>query len=213
MPISAKLFANLVTAAGANRGLAVDLHASQIQGFFRHPARSPLCQAGAAQVFRAACSRTRRWRRTWAGMKRARLREHARRAARDRRQAPRVGREEVEWEAMVGEVEGSDCLLVDDMIATGGSIVQAAQIVKRFGARRVFVTATHGVFCGSAIPKLEAAAEIERVVVTDTIPQDGKQSAKIEVLSVAPLLAEAISRIHRAESVSALFDDKQQVQK
>jgi ribose-phosphate pyrophosphokinase len=93
------------------------------------------------------------------------------------------------------------------MIATGGSIIQAAAIVKKFGAKRVFVAATHGVFCGSAIQKLEASTEIERVVVTDTIPQDGKTSSKIEVLSVATLLAEAIGRIHRSESVSALFED------
>src|SRR5690606_18857183 len=106
----------------------------------------------------------------------------------------------------VGQVAGRDVVLVDDMISTAGSISDAARIVKEKGAKRVFIVATHAVFCGSAVQKLDDCP-VESILVTDTIPPRDVGPKRLAVASVAPLLARAIDRIHRSESVSSLFGD------
>nr|MBP9892343.1 ribose-phosphate diphosphokinase [Planctomycetota bacterium] len=101
-------------------------------------------------------------------------------------------------------VEGQACVIIDDMIATGGSIVDAAKACKKFGAGKIFVACTHPVMCGPAVDRL-SGAPIEECMVCDTIPTVGKEFPQLKVLSVAGLLAEAIRRIHFSESVSLLF--------
>jgi ribose-phosphate pyrophosphokinase len=106
---------------------------------------------------------------------------------------------------LIGEVRGRDCLIIDDMIDTAGTLVQAADALKREGARRILACGVHPVLSGPALPRIESAP-LELVVVTNTIPLDRlKRQSKITVLSVAPLLAQAIRRIHDEESVSTLF--------
>ena len=107
-------------------------------------------------------------------------------------------------ENLIGSVDGMDVFIIDDMISTAGSITQAAATARRFGARKVSLCATHPVFCGDAFKKIENAG-VERVVITDTIPVNDLPKEQYEVISVAGLLADAISRIHLHESVSSLF--------
>ncbi len=111
----------------------------------------------------------------------------------------------VEVQNVIGNVEHKNVILVDDMISTGGSISEAAQILSDKGARKIYISTTHPVLCGPALERLDKAP-VEQVVVTNTIPLNGKESSKIHVVSVAPLLAKAIDHIHRNESVSGLFE-------
>jgi ribose-phosphate pyrophosphokinase len=120
----------------------------------------------------------------------------------------RVGSSEVEAYEMIGQVKGRNVLMCDDIIATAGTVCSAASLAKERGAKKVYVSVTHGIFAGQALERLEQAP-IDEVVVTDTIPlteQDKKLSC-IKVLSVAAMLGEAIKRIHKNESVSSLFND------
>jgi ribose-phosphate pyrophosphokinase len=207
-PISARLVTDLISAAGADRIISMELHAGQIQGFFDGPVdhlyASPIVtpylrelaldhpvvvSPDAGGVERA---------RTYAKHLNASL------AIVDkRRSAPNVA----EVMNVIGEVEHADVILVDDMIDTAGTICQAASALKKRGARSVIALATHPVLSGPAIQRL-SDSEIDRVIVTNTIPltEEGQRCAKIEVLSVAPLFAEAIRRIHDLSSVSSLFD-------
>ena len=109
-------------------------------------------------------------------------------------------------ENVIGEVEGMDVLLTDDMISTAGTITEAVRILKDKGAQKVYVAATHAVFCGQSIERLNNSP-VEAIFVSNTIPILGERPERLNVVSVAPLLARAISRIHREESVSALFVD------
>ncbi|MCI0341508.1 MAG: ribose-phosphate pyrophosphokinase [Planctomycetales bacterium] len=205
VPITAKLVANLLTTAGADRVLALDLHAAQIQGFFD----IPVDHLYAAPVFLKYVQEKGLRNLTVVGpdvgaIKMARA--YSRRlgaglAIVDKR---RISGDEAVVYHVIGDVEGQTVLVVDDMIATGGSILEAAQILKSKGAGKIIVCATHPVLCGPAIERLRQAP-VEEVVVTNTIPLEGKEFAKLRALSVAPLLAEAIQRIHRSESVSSLF--------
>ena len=209
VPITAKLVANLITQAGVNRVLAVDLHASQIQGFFDIPVDhlyakavlvGPLKRLGLANL--AVVSPD------VGGIKVARAYSKelaADLAIVDKR---RVSFEEAEVEAVIGDVRGKNVLLVDDMITTGGTIAEAVRILKNFDARSVYVAATHAVFCGRARERLDAAP-VEKIFVTDTIPArpDSPPPKRVQVVSIAPLLARAIASIHRAESVSRLFEE------
>ena len=209
VPITAKLVANLITRAGANRALAMDLHAAQIQGFFDVPvdhlyaapvlndhfARMKLNEEDVVVVSPDEGSTKRA---LW----------HAKRlgtrlAIVDKR---RSSAEKTRQENIIGaSVEGKIALMFDDMISTAGSICGAAKKVHEAGAREVHVAATHGVLCGKAIENIEKAP-IKSVVITDTIPlSPEKKLPKIQVLTVAHLLGEAIKRIHRNESVSKLF--------
>ena len=206
VPITAKLVADLLTAAGVHRVVTMDLHAGQIQGFFTTPvdhlyAAPVLLQyfqermLGEAVVVSPDAG----------GVERARAfakRLDTSLAFIDKR---RTGPNEARVMHIVGEVEGRDVIIVDDMIDTGGTLTQAVPALLEKGAKRIFASCTHPVLSGAAVERIEGSA-LEEVVVTNTIPlSEGMHSKKLSVLSVAPLLGEAISRIHKDESVSRLF--------
>ena len=209
VPITAKLTANLIVRAGADRVLTMDLHAAQIQGFFDVPVdhlyAAPVLndyflERGLTADDIVVVSPDE------GSIKRASghvKRLGGRLAIVDKRRASAT---ETKQETLIGgPVDGRVALLFDDMISTAGSICGAAKLVHDAGAREIHVAATHGVFCGDAIQDLQAA-HISSVVITDTIPWDPKKLIpKIQVRSVAPLLAEAIKRIHHDQSVSAMF--------
>jgi ribose-phosphate pyrophosphokinase len=206
VPISAKLVADLITAAGAHRVLAIDLHAGQIQGFFNIPVdhlfAAPVLidyladkdladpvlvspDAGGVERARAIAKRLK------AGL-----------AIIDKR---RDGPNVAVFMYLIGDVKDKDVVIIDDMIDTAGTLIQAVEAVKREGARRVLACGVHPVLSGPAIKRI-ASSEIEELVITNSVPlSPDKQLSKIRVLSVAPLLAEAIRRIHHEESVSTLF--------
>ena len=208
VPITAKLVANLLTVAGAHRILTMDLHAGQIQGFFDIPVDhlfsvgvfieylnklklkdlvvvSP--DVGSIKMARAYAKRLS------AGL-----------AIIDKR---RISPEKAEILHLLGEVEGKDALIVDDLVATGGSLVEAAAALKKHKARSIIAAISHGVLSGPAIERIDSSDALEELVISDSIPLDeGKRHAKINVLSIAELLGEAIKRIHHEESVSSLFD-------
>ena len=210
VPITAKLVANIITRAGADRVLAMDLHAAQIQGFFDVPVDHLYAAPVLNNYFMNMGLRAEDMvvvSPDLGSIKRAR--GHAERlcgrlAIVDKR---RTGAETTKQENIIGSsVQGKVVLMFDDMISTGSSICGAAERVHAAGAREIYVAATHGVLCGPAIERLQVAP-IKGVIITDTIPLRPEQTLpKIKVLPVAPLLGEAIKRIHRNESVSRLFD-------
>jgi ribose-phosphate pyrophosphokinase len=208
-PISAKLVADLMTAAGATRVVSMDLHAGQIQGFFNIPFdnlfSSPVVvdylkkeMAGITDIVMVSPDA--------GGVERARAyakRLDAAVAMIDKR---RTGPNVAKAMNIVGEVEGKIAIILDDMIDTAGTLTEAAHAVLDKGATKVFAAATHGVLSGPAIERINAS-KIEKVIVTDTIPlsAEAKACKKIVQLSVADLFAEAIYRIHNYDSVSSLF--------
>ena len=210
VPITAKLVANMLTRAGANRVLTMDLHAAQIQGFFD----LPVDHLYAASVLNRHFKNKGYDKEELVivspdegSIKRAV--GHAKRlggnlAIIDKR---RTGAETTSQENIIGgPLDGKVALMFDDMISTAGSICGAAELVKENGAREIHVAATHGVFAGPAIERL-SAAPIDSVVVTDSVPiPEEKMIPKIEILTVAGILGEAIKRIHRHESISAVFE-------
>lgn len=207
-PITSKLVADLLSTAGATRVLSVDLHAGQIQGFFNipfdHLYAKPVLLGHITEHFVPEESVI--VSPDAGGVERAR--SYAKRlgtgiAIIDKRR-PRANVAQVM--NIVGEVEGLDAILLDDMIDTAGTLTGAAQALKDNGARRVVAYSTHPVLSGPAIERLEASP-IEKIIVTNTIPlsEEAKKCSKIEVLSIAPLLAKALRRIHLGESVSSLF--------
>ncbi|MDI6703519.1 MAG: ribose-phosphate pyrophosphokinase [bacterium] len=207
VPITAKLVANLITASGADRVLTMDLHAGQIQGFFDIPVdhlfAAPVIidyfkkkglyglvlvspDAGGVERARAVAKRLD------AGI-----------AIIDKR------REVYETNIsrvmnVIGEVKGRDLIIFDDIIDTGGTIVQAAEVLKAKGAREIYACCIHPVLSSNAIQRIEKSV-LSQLVVTDTIPITKEIGNKISILSVAPLLGEAIKRIHQETSVSSLF--------
>lgn len=206
VPITAKLVANLITAAGADRVLTMDLHADQIQGFFD----IPLDHLFSAPVFIRYLTNLKLKNLVIVtpdvgGIKRARAfatRLGADLAIVDKR---RVNALNAEVLHLIGDVKGKTAIIVDDMIATAGSLLEAAKIVQDNGASEIYATAAHGVFSGPAIERIHKA-NLKELLVTDSIPLgDKKQDGKIKVLTVAELLGEAIRRIHENESVSSLF--------
>jgi ribose-phosphate pyrophosphokinase len=209
VPISAKLVANCMVTSGFDRVLTMDLHAAQIQGFFDIPVDHLLAAPVIHNFIREAKQRLGLDELTIVAPDVGRskvARGYAKRlnaglAIVDKR---RVSGEETEVLDMIGKVENQTCVLIDDMIATGGSIVDAAKACLKFGAKDVLVACTHPVFCGPAVERM-TKAPIRECVVTDTIPMDGKHFPSLRILTVAELLAEAIRRIHFSESVSLLF--------
>ena len=207
VPISAKLVADLITAIGCNRVLTVDLHAGQIQGFFNIPVdhlyASPVLleylrrsefndlvvvspDAGGVERARAFAKKL-----------------NASLAIIDKR------REQANVSQVmnvIGKVKGRDTILLDDMIDTAGTIVQAAKALKEQGSTRVFAACSHAVLSGPAVQRINESV-IEELIVTDTIPLDIKKEEcnKLTVLNIAPLLADAIKRIHEESSISSLF--------
>ena len=208
VPISAKLVANLLSAAGANRVLTMDLHKAQIQGFFD----IPVDHLFAAPVIIEYLSRLDSPNLTIVspdagGAERARAyakRLDAELAIIDKRRTEDGAAEVMN---VIGDVSGRTCILQDDIIDTAGTIVKAASALKPNGAERVFACAVHGVLSGSAIERLEAAP-IDQVIITNTIPLQSEKARcckKIKQLSVARLLGQAIRSIHEETSVSSLF--------
>ena len=207
MPISAKLVASLLETAGADRVLALDLHAAQIQGFFD----VPVDHLFATPVMIEHFTPFRGEKFTVispdsGGVERARAfakRLDAPLAIVDKR---RTDVNVAEVMHIIGEVSGRHCLMVDDLIDTGGTLVKAAEALLAAGALSVRACATHGVFSGPAVERIENS-RIAEVVVTNSIPlNDGASGcSRIKVLSVAPLLAQAIRSIHEDGSVSTLF--------
>jgi len=205
--ISAKLVADLITTAGASRILTIELHASQIQGFFDIPVdhlyASPILSDYVKERFDRDLVIVSP---DAGGVERARAfakRLNVALAIIDkRREMPNVA------EAMhiIGDIGGKDAILLDDMVDTAGTLSSAALALKEGGAGNVYAYCTHPVLSGPAIDRL-MESPLKEVIVTDTIPLRGKSASckKLKVLTVAPLLAEAIKRIHRGESVSSLF--------
>jgi len=202
VPITARLLADMLQTAGVERVLTMDLHAAQIQGFFDVPVdhlygsavfedhyteRDNLVvvapDVGASKIARAYAKRL--------GADLALIDK--------RRPAPNVA----EVMNIIGEVEGRNCLIIDDMVDTAGTLASAAGALREAGALRVEAFATHGLLSGPAHDRIEASA-LERLIVTDTVPLR-RTSDKIEVISVAPLFADAILRIYADESISTLF--------
>ena len=208
-PISAKLVADLLTTAGADRVVTIDLHAGQIQGFFNIPVdnlyAAPVILAhlkerfnGQSVVMVSPDA---------GGTERARAfakRLECPMAVIDKR---RTGPNVAEVMHLIGDVKDKIAIILDDMIDTAGTLTQAAGALKQNGAAAIYACATHGVLSGPAIDRINGSM-IEEVVLTDSIPLGEKsaRTSKVKVLSVAPLLAEAIRRIHEDESVSSLFD-------
>jgi ribose-phosphate pyrophosphokinase len=206
VPITAKLVADLLTAAGVDRVMALDLHAGQIQGFFNIPVdhlfaapviidylgkkdlQDPVIvspDAGGVERARAMAKRLK------AGL-----------AIIDKR---RDGPNVAVFMHLIGDVRGKDAVIIDDMIDTAGTLMQAVQALEREGARRIIACGVHPVLSGPAVERI-TASPLEELVVTNSIPvSDAKRAALVTVLSVAPLLGEAIRRIHAEESVSTLF--------
>lgn len=207
VPISAKLVADLLTTAGAQRVLTMDLHAGPIQGFFNIPVdhlyATPVLldyirkrdmqnvvivspDAGGVERARAFAKRL-----------------DAALAIIDKR---REGANKAQIMNVIGDVKGKHAVILDDMIDTAGTIVQTAQVCADNGALSVWAGCTHAVLSGPALERLQASC-LEEVVVTNTIPLNGRdrQCSKLRALTVAPLLGEAILRIHREESVTSLF--------
>lgn len=210
VPITARLVADLLTVAGANRVLTMDLHAPQIQGFFNVPvdemtALYILCdyfQKKSLPDLVAVAADTGIAKRVVNAAKRLNtplaIMEKTRTGNDDRTQALFV----------IGEVEGKTALIFDDEISTAGTLVTDVNMLLEHGAKEVYFCCTHPVFAGPAIDRINQSP-VKEVVVTDTVPvTDGKRLSKITVLSVAPLLGEAILRIHTGESVGVLFEQK-----
>ncbi|MCM8822031.1 MAG: ribose-phosphate pyrophosphokinase [Candidatus Omnitrophica bacterium] len=204
VPITAKLIANLLVAAGAQRILTMDLHAPQIQGFFDIPVdhlfaapviinylksksmKNPVIAApdvGSVKMARAFAKRI-----------------NSRLVIVDKR---RDGPDSVEATHLIGEVDGCEVIIVDDLISTGSTVIEATRVLLENGASRVLVSCTHPVLSGHAVPKL-TESDISEIIITDTIPHP-QLPEKFIVLSVAELLGEAIRRIHEETSVSSLF--------
>ncbi len=208
VPITAKLVANLITAAGVDRVLCMDLHASQIQGFFDIPvdhlyAINTICEyfeqlnlknvvvvspdVGGIRMARAYSKRLN------AGL-----------AIIDKR---RNSPEETEVMNILGKVKGKTAILVDDLVATGGSLIEAIAALKEVGVDQVYAAVSHGVLSGPAIDRFKECKDLKELVITDSIPlSKSKRISKINQLTVAPLLAEAIKRIHNEQSISCLFE-------
>ncbi|MBD3349782.1 MAG: ribose-phosphate diphosphokinase [Candidatus Eisenbacteria bacterium] len=203
--ITAKLVANLLAVAGADRVLTMDLHAPQIQGFFD----IPLDHIYAAPVFLQYFDRL-------GGKDLVVMAPDIGSIKMARAFAKRLGAglgfvdkrrpkpDAAEVMNVVGEVEGRHVIMVDDIVSTGTSLIEAANAMKKLGASKVTAGATHAVFAGDAVENLQSSL-IEEIVITNTLPRNESLPSKIRVLSVAELLGEAIDRIHGEKSVSSLF--------
>jgi ribose-phosphate pyrophosphokinase len=205
VPISAKLMANLIIAAGADRVITVDLHAGQIQGFFD----IPVDHLYSAPVFSEHLK----------GLKHENMvlvSPDVGRADRTRSFAKRLdlgmaiidkrrdSPNESEVLHVIGEVKGKDIVILDDIVDTSGTLTNAANELKKKGAGRIYAACTHPVLSGQALKRIDESS-LEELIVTDSIPLRNKHSNKIKVLSIAPLLGDAIMGIHEERSISSLF--------
>ena len=207
VPISAKVVANTISQGGADRVLTIDMHAAQIQGFFDIPvdhlyAKPVLMKAIREMAIEEPVVVTP----DVGGIKMARSYAKALGADLAIVDKRRVSGSKITVEHMIGDVEGRNVIIVDDMISTGGSISEAAKIVRKHGAQRIVLAVSHAVLCGPAVERLDACPA-DAILVTDTIPRRGKSPEKLVVVSVAPLLAQAIQNLHESKSLSILFDE------
>ena len=208
-PITAKLVANLLTTAGFTRVMTIDLHQGQIQGFFDMPVDHLTALPILADYFKSKnldpsklCVVSPDVGRAKAAKKLSDMLE----ADLAIMHKGRPGHNKAEITALIGDVDGKTCILNDDMIDTGGSVVAAVETLKNKGAEKIFVCATHPVFSGPGLERM-ANLDVEEVVVCDTIPVPAEyQTGKIKVVTVAPLFARAISNVYNNGSVSDLFD-------
>ncbi len=208
VPITARLIADMLTVAGANRLLTVDLHAEQIQGFFNIPVDELTALNILSNYFKQKKLNDLVVVATDIGIsKKARDLANKLNTPLAIMEKRRIGnKDQIETLNVIGEVEGRIALTVDDEIDTAGSLVNTVTILIERGAREVYACCTHAVFSGQAIQRI-AASPVKEVVVTDTIPLNGdKKIDKITVLPIASLLGEAINRIHTGQSVGALFE-------
>ncbi len=210
VPITARLIADLLTVAGANRVLTVDLHAGQIQGFFNIPVDELTALYILSDYFKKKNIHDLVVVAADIGISK-RARDVAARldtplAIIEKR---RIGNDD-QSEALnvIGEVEGKTALIFDDEITTGGTLVNDVSILMQRGAKEVYFCCTHPVFTSPALQRINESP-VKEVVVTDTVPvSDGKKLSKITVLSIAPLLGEAIHRIHTGQSIGAMFEQE-----
>jgi len=207
VPISAKVVANTLTGS-VDRVVTIDMHAAQIQGFYDIPvdhlyARPVLMKAVRALNIEdpmmvtpdvGGIKTARAWAKVLGGADLAIV---------DKR---RISGSEIAVEHIIGDVDGRNVVIIDDMISTGGSITEAARIVRENGAKQIVIAVSHAVLCGPAVERLDAC-QADKILVTDTIPVADPAPAKLEVISVAGLLAQAIHNIHSCESVSSLFEE------
>jgi ribose-phosphate pyrophosphokinase len=209
--IAGRLVADLLVTAGANRALTVALHAPQVHGFFR----VPVDHLNALRIL-SGHFRGRDLRNTVVvspDLGNAKSASHLARqlnlpvAAGSKR---RIDDQQVVIDAIVGDVDGKNAIILDDEIANGGTILEIVRLLRERGVGRMSIACTHGLFTGSAIERLKAQPPIEEIVTTNTVPQPPERFQalpQLKCLSVAPLLGEAIKRIHDGESISSLFDE------
>lgn len=204
--ITAKLIANLITVAGADRVIAMDLHAAQVQGFFDIPSDHLYASPVFLDIFRNKSDDLIVVSPDTGGIKLARSyakKLNTQLVVIDKRR-PKQNKAEVM--NIIGDVEGKDILLVDDLIDTAGTFVSAISALKAKGAKKIYGAVTHAVLSGEAVEKLENS-DLSKLYVSDSIPlPDNIKTKKIEVRTAAGLLAEAIRRTHNHESISSLFD-------
>ncbi len=208
-PITAKLVADMITVAGATRVVTMDLHAGQIQGFFNIPFDNIFASPVLLEYVQKNLDLSNLITVSPDAGGVERVRHYAKKLQADlalidkRRTGPNVA------EAMnvIGDVNGKDCIIIDDMIDTAGTLVQAAKALRKNGAKRIFAASTHPVFSDPAIDRIAECAELESVIVTDTIPltDAAKKLSKIKVVTTADILAKAIHRTFNHDSVSSLF--------
>lgn len=208
-PITAKLVADMITVAGATRVVTMDLHAGQIQGFFNIPFDNIFASPVLLEWVQKNLDPKNLITVSPDAGGVERVRYYAKRMSADlalidkRRTGPNVA------EAMnvIGDVAGKDCIIIDDMIDTAGTLVQAAKALRKNGAKKIYAAATHPVFSDPAIQRLSECEELEAIIVTDTIPlsEAGRKLDKIKVVTVADILAKAIHRTFNHDSVSSLF--------
>jgi ribose-phosphate pyrophosphokinase len=201
VPITAKVVANMLQTVGVARVLTMDLHADQIQGFFDIPVDNIYASPVLLGDLRPDVG----------GVVRARAlakQLNCDLAIIDKRR-PRANVSEVMH--VIGEIEGRNCVVMDDMIDTAGTLVKAAEVLKERGAKKVYAYCTHPIFSGPAIERIAQGSALDEVVVTNTIPLSPSAQAcrKIRQLTVAPLIAETIQRIAKGDSVMSLFSDQE----
>ena len=205
-PITAKLVADMMTVAGASRVVTMDLHAGQIQGFFNIPFDNIFASPVLLEYIQKNLNRDNLVCISPDAGGVERVRHFAKKLSTElalidkRRTGPNVA------EAMnvIGDVKGKDCIIIDDMIDTGGTLVQAAKALRKNGANKIYAAATHPVFSDPAIQRISECEELEEVIVTDTIPlsPEARKIAKIKVVSTADILSKAIHRTFNHDSVS-----------